>query len=261
MDSCFLRGKGSVFFIEDCVFGVVHGVIGFGGGGPFAAVFAADDGLRDVVSTFIFSEFEPFMLDDSGPRGVTIGVIHGGVSLEIRRIEGFGLEADAAVFEESQAVAEVGVDGAGVDDFLGGGVPCFLIGEVIDAAADLDAFEHPRDHLGVSADGDALETGVEVVVVKGETDGQAPDDEGGELGAGATPLFLGVPADEGFINIGADEGYGLFFEVFRLGDAGGAALLFDFRGGRFGRGDAPHGVEGVHIEGEAVELSFIICDG
>ncbi len=218
------------------------------------AVFAADHRLRDVVSGFVFAECKPFVLDDSCPRGLAVGVIDGGVSLEIRDVQSLGLEADAAVLEGTERVPEIGVDGAGVDDFPRRAVPFLFVREVVDAGFDFDAVHDAPDHFRVAANRDALVSGVEIVVIKSEAHGEAADDEGGKLGAGAAPLFLGVAFDEGLVNVGANEGNGLFFEIFRRGNPGRAALFFDFRR-RFFRGrDAPHLIEGVHIEGEAVEF-------
>lgn len=74
-------------------------------------------------------------------------------------------------------------------------------------------------------------------------------------------MFFGVAFDEFRVDVGADEGDGLFFEVLRLLDASGAALLGDFcRGFRRCR-DAPHFGEGVHVEREVVEFAVIVGDG
>ena len=78
--------------------------------------------------------------------------------------------------------------------------------------------------------------------------------------AGASPLFLGVAFDEGFVDVAADEEEGLFFEGMGVG-GGAGALLGDDGLGLGGGGDVPHLVEGVHVEGEVVEAAVVVGDG
>ncbi len=100
--------------------------------------------------------------------------------------------------------------------------------------------------------------GVEVVVVVDQAHGQPLDDKGGQLIAGAAPLLFGVALDELFVDIGAHKADGLLLEVLRVGDACSGLLLFDL-GLRFGRGhNAPHLVEGVHVEGQVVDLAMVV---
>lgn len=141
-------------------------------------------------------------------------------------------------------------------------------GEEVYARQGFDALEQPVDQAVVAADGNALVGIVEVIVVEHHPHGQPLDDEGGQLGAGAAPLFLGVALDEPLVDVAADERQGLFFQVARLADTPGSHLydglspLFAELGlGLSGCGDAPHLVKGVHVEGQVVEPPLVVSHG
>ena len=200
------------------------------------------------------------VLDDAGVGRLGVGVVDDGVALIVVGVQRLGLKADAAVLQCAQLVAEVGVHRAGVDDPVGQLVQLCLPGQIVHAQAHFHAVQHLLHHGGIAAARDALIQGVEVVVVVGKTDGQALDDESGQLGAGAAPLLAGVALDELFVDVGADQADGLLLEVLRLRDAGLGALLLDLRLRLGGGHDAPHPVEGVHIEGQVVDLAVIVGD-
>lgn len=131
----FFFCEGSVFGVEGLVGGVVDGVVGFVAGVPVGGVFARD------VSDGLGAEFKVFVLDDARVGDVAGGVIHHGDALVILFLEAFGLEAEAAVGEGAEPVAEVGVDGAGVDGGAGASLVAFSYGGgvVVFAGVDLDA--------------------------------------------------------------------------------------------------------------------------
>lgn len=106
---------------------------------------------------------------------------------------------------------------------------------------------------------------VEVVVVEDEADGQAFDDDGGEVGTFPTPLLLGIFLDQFLVNIFAYQHLCLLFEIARFCNAIGlhlgnglGFLLVDLGLCILGGGDAPHLVEGVHVEGQVVEFAFVV---
>ena len=218
------------------------------------------DGIAEVL--------EVLVLDDAGVGHVALGVVDHGATLVVGGVERFFFEVDGAVFELAEAVAVEFINLAGEDDFLRLGFPVFAAGKEVLVHAGFDTGEQGIGELVVAADGDTLVGIVEVVVVVDEADRQAADDEGGELGAGAAPLLLGVAFDEFFVDIAPDEGEGLFFQVAGRGGTCGAHggqgllfLLFD-DALRFSRGGAaPHLVEGVHVEGQVVALAFELCHG
>ena len=93
----------------------------------------------------------------------------------------------------------------------------------------------------------------------------AADDESREFRAFAPPLLLGVFLDELFENILAHKRQCLFFEVGRL-PAVQCCHSVSFLFLNLCRGfcwcfDSPQLVEGVHVEGEVVELAFIVGYG
>ena len=228
---------------------------------PFAGILPADDGFGQVIALLVLAEGEPLVLDNPGVGGLGIGVVHGSVALEVGDVQQLRLEADGAVFQCAQTVAKVGIDGAGVDYLFRQRVQLVLMFQIIDTQTDFDAIQQILHQTGVAAHGNALIKGVEVVVVEGQADGQTLDDEAGQFVAGTAPLLLGVALDELFINIGAHQRDGLFFQILWLGDARGGPLLRDFGRGLVRGHHAPHFIEGVHIEGQAVQLPLVVGHG
>ena len=123
------------------------------------------------------------------------------------------------------------------------------VGKVIDPELHVRPLEHTPYHLGIAADRYTLITCVKIVVVKGEPYRQAFYYKGGQLAAGPSPLFFGVALYQLLVNVGSDERDRLLLKVFRLSDPGGTALALDLLICLLGSHDAPHPVEGVHIEG------------
>ena len=118
--------------------------------------------------------------------------------------------------------------------------------------------EHLFHHGGVAAVGNALVQGVEIVVVEDKAHRQPLDDEGGQLIAGAAPLLLGIALDELFIDVDAHQVDGLLFQILGLGGEMGGPLLGNLGGGLGGGDNAPHLVEGVHVEGHVVQLALVV---
>ena len=212
-DLLFGLGQLLILGVECAVLVVIHGVVRLVAGLPLGGILAADDGLGQVIAVFVLAELEPLVLDDAGPRGLAVGVVDGSVALEIRLVQQFVLKADRAVFQCAQLVVKVGIDGAGVDDFVRQGVQFGLVFEIVGVQADLDAVQQVGNHLGVTAEGNALVQGVEVVVVEGQAHGQALDDESGQILAVTPPLFLGVALDEFLVDVTTNEGDSLFFQI------------------------------------------------
>ena len=197
------------------------------------------------------------MLDDARPGRLAVGVVDGGVALEVGHVQKLRLKAHGAVLQRAQAVAEVGVDGAGVDHAVRQRVQLGLVLQVVAVQPHLDALQQVLHQLRIAADGDALVEGVEVVVVEGQAHRQALDDEGGQLRAVPAPLLFRVALDQLFKDVAADQADGLLLQVLRLaGDLG--ALLVDLRPRLLRRHHAPHLVEGVHVEGQRVQLALVV---
>lgn len=173
---------GAVFFFCQCgvvcieclVPGVIDGIVGFFTRMPFCWIFARDvgDGLR--------AEFEVLMLDDACVGDFACGVVHDGDALMVCLLEALCFEAQTAVAERPELIAEIRVDRTSVDDCLCAAliVRPYLRLIVVYACADLDALEQGIDETVVAADGDALVAVIEIVVVEGVADRQAADDEG-----------------------------------------------------------------------------------
>ena len=256
-----------VLGVEGVVLLVVHRVEGLAAGSPFGGEFVGDDGLGNAVDG-ISEVFEVLVLDDSGVGDVALGVVDHGAALVVGGVERFFLEVDGAVFQLAEAVAVEFINLTGEDDFFSLGFPVFSAGEEVLVHSCFDAFQQGCGEFVVTADGDALVGIVEVVVVVDEADGQAAYDEGRKLGAGASPLLFCVAFDEFLVDIPADEGERLLFQVAGLCGAGSVHgcegvlfLSFDDGLGFCRCGAAPHLVEGVHVEGQVVTLAPVLCHG
>jgi len=249
---------------ESLIFGIIDGVIGLHAWLPFGGIFAGDDGLGLVVDG-LAEVFEVLVLDDAGVGSVGVGVVHYGVALVVRGVEGLRFESYRTVLEGAVAEVEVLVYAAGVDYCVGEFVQAGFIFQIVYARADFYAFQHLANQGVIATDGDALVEVVEVVVVEDEPDGEAADDGCGEFGAGPAPLLAGVALDQLLVDVAAHQEECLLFQVAGLGDAcichglDGFGFLLVYFGLGFLRGvDAPHLVEGVHVEGQIVELALVV---
>ena len=248
-----------VLGVECAVLGIVDGIVWLVAGLPLAAVLAADDGLGQVVAVLVLAELEPLVLDDACPRCFPVGVVDSGVALKTGLVQQFVLEADRTVFQRTQLVVKVGINGSCVDNFVRQIVQFRLVFQVICVQPDLNAVQQVGNHLGVAADGNALVQGVEIVVVKCQAHRQTLDDESGQLFAVSPPLLLGVTLDKFFINVTTDEGDSLFFQIPRfMGDF--LTLLLDFGSSLLWRYYTPHFVKGVHVERQRVEFTLVVGD-
>ena len=65
--------------------------------------------------------------------------------------------------------------------------------------------------LRVTADGNALIQGVEVIIIKGQSNRQTLDDECRKILTVTSPLFLCIALDQLFKNVSSDQRNGLLF--------------------------------------------------
>ena len=222
---------------------------------PLGAVLPADHRFG------LGAECKMLVLDDPGIGRFRIGIVHHRVALIVVGIQHLSLKADAAVLQRAQTVAEVGIHRAGINDLVGQCVQALPVGQIIHVQPHLDALQHLFHHGGIAAIGDALIQRVEIVVVVGKADRQAFDDESRQFGAGAAPLLAGVAFDELFVDVRAHQTDGLLLKIFRVGDARFPLLLLDLCLGLGGGHHTPHLIEGVHIEGQIVDLAVIVGNG
>ena len=59
------------------------------------------------------------VLNDAGVGGFGVGVVDDSVALVVGDVQGLGLKADTAVLQSAQLIVKVGINGAGVNDFVG----------------------------------------------------------------------------------------------------------------------------------------------
>ena len=252
-------GGGLVLGEAGEVVGGADGIVEVVAGARGDGVLAVDDGLGGGEGGVFGGEV--LELVGAGVGDGAVAFVDDAGALEVLDGEDRLLEADAAPGEGAEAVVEEAVDGAGVDEEVVGG-EVVAEGEEVVGEADLEVgvAEDGLDEGAVAVDGDAL---VGVVVVGdgiGVADGEAGDDEGGELGGVASPLLFGVLLDEGFVEGAADGGEGLFLEVggfagemFACGLGGdpGAGLVG-------GEGLAEEEVDGGEAEGEGIDAAVAL---
>ena len=134
------------------VFGIVDGIIWLIAGLPLGGILTADNRFGQVVAVLVLAELEPFMLDDAGSRGLTVGVVDGGVALKARLFEQLILKPDGAILQRAEFVGKVGINGAGVNNLISQCVQRVLVLEVIGVQPHIDAVQKvgpPSSHLSL----------------------------------------------------------------------------------------------------------------
>ena len=266
-DAVLLRGELFVAFVTGVCLRCVDGVERFCAGRPCCGIFFCDERVGQAID--IFAEtFEVFVFDDAGVGHVGFRVVHDRVALEVALFHFEMFKAQGAVGKVSEAVVKETVDGTAEDHFLRHFHPFLASFKEVFGKSDLNAVEQGvRQHV-VASLGDALEGVVEVVVVKHEPHGQSSDDFRRQGVGGAAPLLLGVAFDECVVDVLSDQQECLLLQVLRLAESEslqfGACFsaLFFQHGLCFGRRfDAPHLVEGVHIERQVEEFAAVDGNG
>ena len=177
-----------------------------------------------VVVDLLAELLEVLVLDDAGVGHGGISVVYHGVALVVGLWLHLGLEAHGAEVEVAVTILEELVELAGVDDRRRHLLPMGAVVEEVGVGAGVDTLQQSVDEAVVASHGNALVEVVEIVVVVDQPHRQSLDDEGGQLGALAPPLLLGVALDEALVDVATDEREGLLLEVARLGGSLGAHL-------------------------------------
>ena len=112
----------------------------------------------------------------------------------------------------------------------------------------------------VTADGNALIEVVEIVIVIGETAGQALNNRRRQLAARAPPLLLRITLDELLKNIAPHKGECLLLQITRLVNILRRNLLGNLSARFFGRANPPHLRKSIHIERQIVDFAVIVSD-
>ena len=222
---------------------VINGIIRFFSWLPICGIFFRHIGYG------LGTKFEVFMFDDSSPGRFVVRIVHDGYTLMIFFFEALRFKTQAAVFQGAQFVTKVFVNGAGIDNPFCHIFVFVAVLQIIHTSTDFNASKKPFDEFIVAAHGNALIAVVEIVIIKGVTNGEAFNDECWQLRAASPPLLFRIAFDELRINVRPDKGNGLFFEIFWIRDACFGALL----GNLFGRFlrcyNAPHFRKGIHVKG------------
>lgn len=194
-DVRFAGGKGFVALVESFVFRARDGVVRI----ALSLGILTDNGGAGVALAGEMLKFR-----DAGV-GVVIGIVDDGDWLVLG--EGgqvLVFETQGAVGKRAKAVAEIGIDGTGVDD--GFGIDPVANGEEIGAEfeADIGVVEHPLEHGSVTVLRHDLELVAEVAVIAAGADRDAGGDGGAELRGIKAPLLAGITAKEFFVEVAAD---------------------------------------------------------
>ena len=197
------------------------------------------------------------MLDNPCPGRFRVRIVDHSVPLVIRLVQHFGFKPNGPVFQGPQAVSVIGVNRPGVDHALCQGIQFILVLQVVAAGPHLNPLQHALNHPGISALGNSLVQGIEVIVVKGQPDRNPPDNKCRQLVTGTAPLLFCVSLDQFFVNIPAHQADRLLLQVPRL--AGDFPPLFVNNSFRFLRCHyAPHAVERVHVERQGIQFAPIV---
>ena len=247
-------GQSTVLRVQGIVPLVIDGIIGFISGVPFRAVFPADDCF------WLGAEFKVLMLDDAGKRRLRVRVVYHGVPLVIFHVQDFRFKANAAVLQGAELIVKERVNRPGVYNGLCHAVPLLPVFQIILIQNNLDARKHFLHNCSVTADGNSLIEGIEVVVIISETNRKPLDDEGRQLRAGPPPLLAGVAVYQLLIDVIPYQADCLLFQVPRFSDPGSFPLLRDLFPCLIGGNYAPHLVECVHVKGKVINFSLEICN-
>ena len=199
--AAFARRQFAVLAVEGSVAAVVHGIVGLLARREVVGIFVGDDG------GWLLAKLEVLVLNRPRIWHFALGVVHHGVALEVGRGEVLVLEAQAAVVEVTEAVAVELVDAPREQDFFGFRFEFAPVVEEIRVELQVyfSVIEQGVDEEVVSALRDALVGVVEVVVVEGEPQRQAADDECRQFGCRPSPLLFGLSLDELFVDVASAE--------------------------------------------------------
>ena len=198
------------------------------------------------------------MLDDPGPGRFTVRIVDRRIALEIRLVQHFRFKADASVFQRSQVIVEIGIDGAGINHMICLPIQFFLHAQIIAVKMDVDTLQHFGHHFRIPAHRDALVESIEIIVIESQPHREPLDNESRQLRAGTAPLFFRIPLDELLINIRTHQRNGLLLQILRIRDARSLPLLLDLPGCFLRSHYAPHFIERIHIERQGIELTVVI---
>lgn len=263
---CFLYPRAENFGADNLVYhhfnrldilGIVDRIIRLIARLPLTAVLTADDCLWQIVSVLILTKFKPFMLNDTGPRSFTVGIVHCCIALEVWFIQSFRFKADGTVFQRAQLVVKVGINRSSVYNLISQCVQLSFVLQIVCVQTNLNAIQQIGNHLGIASSRNTLIKRVEVVIIKSQPNRKTLDNKGRQLFTVTSPLLLSVALNKFLVDITTDKRNGLLFEILRLSD-NLLALLFNLCGGLLRCHNTPHLVKSVHIERQRIELTFII---
>ena len=128
-------------------------------------------------------------------RRFPVGIVHDGHTLMVDLVITFRFKMQAPIGQMAQAIAEILVNGTGIDDFTGYIQVRRPFAVIIDASPHFDAFQKGVDEDIVAPFGDALPTVVEIIIVESIAHGQALDDECRQVRTAPAPLFFRIAFD------------------------------------------------------------------
>ena len=85
--------------------------------------------LGQVVS--ISLELKPFVFNDPCPRSLTICIIYRRIPLKVRHIKNLIFKTYRTVFQISQRIVKIGIDGSGINNFFRHRIPFCLIFQIV----------------------------------------------------------------------------------------------------------------------------------
>ena len=123
---------------------------------------------------------------------------------------------------------------------------------------DRRALEQLLDDLRIAADRDALEAVIEIIVVISEAERQPADDKRRQILAVTPPLLLRVALHELLVHIRTNERQRLLLKILRIDNIQFVDLFLNLRLHLLRRRQSPQLREGIHVEGEIVQLVFVL---
>ena len=144
------------------------------------------------------------------------------------------------------------------DHFFSRAFQFFTIGEEINPKFYLYITQHVFNDDIVTTNWNPLVTVIKVVIIKGQTNWEALNDERRQVCCRTSPLLLRIALDQLFIDIWTNQLDGLFFKVLGLNILHVSRLLGDLILDLLWCLGPPHGIKGIHVEGKIVEATLVI---
>ena len=199
------------------------------------------------------------VLDNSCIWCLSVRIVHNSNTLIVLLVKNLCLKSYCSVLKLAEAVAEVLIYRACINNGLSKLVVVRLVLKIINACLNVTALKELVNDNIIASDRDTLVQIVKVVVVIYKSYRKSLDYERRKILAVSSPLLLCVALNKLLVYISSHKADGLLLKVLRL-TCYNLLLLIDYSLCLFRCGYSPHLAEGVHVERKVVCFTLVICN-